>query len=155
MTKKENKQDISPQEKKEKALQANTEPTNRASNGKVSPTPKEKKFAQEYIATGNKTEAYRRSYNTKTPNKKSVQRMAVETSSKPQVIREIARLMELQGLTDELLIEKHMQGLSATKENGSEDYAVRHKYLDTAYKVKGHIDKDKESAPVQILFNIQ
>ena len=49
-------------------------------------------------------------------------------------------------LPDKLLAKKHLEGLEATKGGESEepDYAVRHKYLDSAYKVKGNYAPEKK-----------
>lgn len=41
-------------------------------------------------------------------------------------------------LPDSLLAQKHLEGLNATNKDGI-DYAVRHRYLDTAYKIKGKV----------------
>ena len=51
-----------------------------------------------------------------------------------------------EALPDELLARVHLEGLEATKGGESEepDYAVRHKYLDSAYKVKGNYAPEKK-----------
>ena len=58
----------------------------------------------------------------------------------------IQALMERKGLTDEHLLDKTSEGLNkANKIHGSDDnfvevpdYGVRHKYLETALRLKGH-----------------
>ena len=45
--------------------------------------------------------------------------------------------LEALGISDELLAIKIMEGLEATKPNGTPDYAVRHRYLETALKLRG------------------
>jgi|ERR1051325_82823 hypothetical protein len=61
-------------------------------------------------------------------------------------------------LPDELLTNVHLQGLRATRIHTSHtepdkeipDFGVRHKYLETAYKVKGKI-KDESSGDTKIM----
>ena len=47
--------------------------------------------------------------------------------------------MEQAGITDEKLTRVLDEGLLATK-RGEPDYSVRHKYLETAVKLKGHLN---------------
>lgn len=52
-------------------------------------------------------------------------------------------------LPDSALAKVHKEGLSAVKKDGEEsnpDFAVRHKYLESAYKLKGRL-KEKEEPP--------
>lgn len=131
----------------------------RATNGKITPTPKEKRIAKEFVRTGNKSEAYRIAYNAENMKLTTIHREAVATLSKPQVVSEIVKLMNAHGMSDKDLLTTHTEGLNATKVHGNElievpDYATRHKYLDTAYKLKGLTDnasKDK-SSNTQIAF---
>lgn len=70
-------------------------------------------------------------------------------------------LMDKKGLTDDYLLEKTKDGLdNAVKIHGTDDnfveipdYAVKHKYLETALKLKGHL-KSKEE-PKGNTFNFQ
>lgn len=55
-------------------------------------------------------------------------------------------------LSDSLLLKVHKEGLQA-KINDKPDYSVRHKYLDTAYKIKGKFPKEGIGAAIQINFN--
>ena len=91
------------------------------------------------------------------------------TAKNPQKItrsKTWEKLMETQ-LPDSLLLKKHKEGLDAVKrqfknnnktgeieEVGEEvDYAVRHKYLETAYKIKNKIAKENNTiVPIQINF---
>jgi len=126
-----------------------TKPRKRATNGKKTPTDKERAFAKSYVKTLNATKSYKEVYNTKTDNIHTVQQEASRTLSKPQVKREIVELMERKGLDDESLLQVHQEGLQSTR--GDEpDYSVRHKYLETAYKLKGYTDTDREKPPIQI-----
>lgn len=48
-------------------------------------------------------------------------------------------------ISEEKLAKVHSEGLNATKKEGDEevaDYAVRHKYLETGYKVRGKLRND-------------
>lgn len=56
-------------------------------------------------------------------------------------------------LPDTVLANVHKQGLKATRREGGEDvpdYAVRHKYLDTAYKVKSRYPREGNINAIQI-----
>lgn len=59
-------------------------------------------------------------------------------------------------LPDSLLAKKHLEGLNAVftdKYNtDAEDFATRHKYLETAYKIKNKMPKDANLTAVQINF---
>jgi len=57
-------------------------------------------------------------------------------------------LMEKKGLTDDFLLDKTKEGLEAQKIHGTSDnfvevpdYGVRHKYLETSWRLKGHGEK--------------
>lgn len=56
--------------------------------------------------------------------------------------KSLADIME-KFLPDKMLLKVHVEGLNAERyvENAGDipDYAVRHKYLETAYKIKGHM----------------
>lgn len=58
----------------------------------MSLTPKQEKFCQEYINTGNQSEAYRRAYNTENCNKNTINRKAKEVYDNVKVS---ARINEL------------------------------------------------------------
>lgn len=77
---------------------------------------------------------------------------------KPIVKQELAKLMDKAGLTDEYLIAKAKEGLEeankiiGTQDNFVEvpDYAVRHKYLETALRLKGHNSNKDDQPNVQV-----
>lgn len=48
-------------------------------------------------------------------------------------------IMEKAGVTDEKISRVLDEGLQATSKEGDPDYSVRHKYLETAVKLKGHL----------------
>lgn len=65
------------------------------------------------------------------------------TAKTPQKLTEsVAYLSIAEQIPDQLLIVTHLEGLEAT--DGDEpDYSVRHKYLDSAYKLKGSYAAEK------------
>lgn len=96
---------------------------------------KEKGFVKDYLELGNGTKAALNNYNTE--NENVAANIASENLRKPKIINAIQ-----EALPDDLLAKVHLQGLDATDE-GIPDYAVRHKYLDSAYKLKGLYAPDK------------
>ena len=57
-------------------------------------------------------------------------------------------------LPDATLAKKHKEGLNATKDNLQPDFAVRHKYLETAYRVKGRMDNNEQNSGAGVQINI-
>lgn len=125
--------------------------TNKTAKFRTKLTPKQKKFAINYVKNnGNGTQAIKDSeYNVTTD--KSAQVMATENLSKPLIKSEIVKLMDKNGLTDDKLLEVHKDGLKAINQDGSKDFSVRHRYLDTAYKLKGYTNNDTQSGNNQLL----
>lgn len=79
---------------------------------------------------------------------------SVATAKTPQKLTESKAWIEIMGeqLPDEMLLKVHKEGLNASKQIVVEgvpldieqpDYATRHKYLDTAYKLKGSYAPEK------------
>lgn len=115
-------------------------------------TIKEKKFLQEFIKTGNATEAASRVYDVK--NRKNARAIGTETLAK----LDITEIMEKKGLTDEKITDTLIEGMEATKpisavggRDASEasmdfidvpDWTNRLKATELASKIKGHL-KDK------------
>jgi len=101
---------------------------------KVKPTEKQKKAFKHLVANGStKKEAMvEAGYSERT----------ARAPTKVTNSRGWEQLME-EYLPDDLLAEIHNDGLKATDFKGKKDYAVRHKYLDTAYKLKGRHAPDK------------
>lgn len=111
---------------------------------------KQKGFVKDYIATGNGTQAALKNYDIESEDKINVANaIAVENLQKPtiqQAIRDMASR-----IPDDLLEKVHLEGLNAYRESMSEegegtltpDFATRHKYLDSAYKLKGSYAAEK------------
>lgn len=109
-------------------------------------TRKEKKFVNA-IATGNisGTEAALQAYDT--DDYMTAASIASENLKKPKIISALE-----EALPDELLAEIHKEGLFATKPIYNNkgvlvaedaDFNARHKYLDSAYKLKGKYAAEK------------
>lgn len=126
-------------------------------------TIKQRKWLLEYIKTGNATEAAMLVYDCK--DRDSASNIGYENMRKLDYVD----FMEEAGITDALLHQKLLEGLSANKQLGArivvkknsptsqangelpvangqtddfievEDYAVRHKYLETGLKLKGRL----------------
>lgn len=126
--------------------------------------PKQRRFVEEYIENGgNATKAViDAGYNTK--NNLTARVIGSENLTKPNIQNAIKSLADR--IPDDLLERVHLEGLEATKRSGTggmkigigtdgkvndighteidePDYAVRHKYLDSAYKLKGAYAPDK------------
>lgn len=106
-------------------------------------TKKQKGFVKDYIKTGNGQVAALQNYEIEgTDPENTARSIASENLTKPNIVNAIHK-----ALPDELLAEVHEEGLQATftdKYNTDEpDYATRHKYLDSAYKLKGSYAPDK------------
>lgn len=111
-------------------------------------TRKERGFVKDIVKGKNGTQAALANYDTK--SEATAASLASINLRKPKIVNAIEA-----ALPDELLAAKHREGLFATKgiykqDEAQEwhkideeyDYAVIHKYLDTAYKVKGkYVDK--------------
>jgi len=87
---------------------------------------------------------------------------AIKASSKDgvenrSVKKLLTDLMDEKGLTDEHLLDKTQEGLNeANKIHGSDDnfvevpdYGVRHKYLETALRLKGHGQQTAPAVAIQ------
>lgn len=131
-------------------------------------TLKQRNFIKVYLETGNATEAAMQSYDCK--DRETAMSMGHENLRKLQY----QDFLEEAGVTDKLLQEKIMDGLGATRvisavkgtsANGGStdfidvpDFIARHKYLETALKLKKRLnDKEPEqsNSPDTIVFNIQ
>lgn len=115
-------------------------------------TKQDKIFVEKVVETGNQTLAAKIAYDIESSDyagKKGS--LKVRESKIQDAIMSIA-----ERLPDELLERVHLEGLNASRtikkgEGGDDivepDYAVRHKYLDTAYKLKRlYVDEEKPIA---------
>ena len=105
-------------------------------------TKKQKVFVKEYVKTDNGTQSALKAYDTK--DYSTAGNIASDNLNKPKIIAVLKTLAER--IPDELLEKVHLEGLLAGKMVGETlepDYAVRHKYLDSGYKLKGSYAPDK------------
>jgi len=116
-------------------------------------TKKQKGFVKDYIKTENGTQAVMNNYDVK--DNIVAKSIASENLTKPYIKEAIQSIADR--IPDELLEKTHLEGLEAGKhiyKNNNEtgeiddlgvepDFAVRHKYLDSAYKLKGSYAPDK------------
>lgn len=108
-------------------------------------------------------------------NGDSVSKAMTKAGYRPSVAKNPKRLTESKtflktleklGITDEKLAKVLDEGLEATRAvvmgtksdesfvDVAPDFAVRHKYLETAIKLKGYVEKDKESGDINIVIPI-
>lgn len=108
---------------------------------------KQKGFIKDYIKTGNGTQSVLNNYDT--TNEKAASVIAVENLGKVSIQKAIKSIAD--SLPNELLQKVHLEGLEANDSKADPDYAIRHKYLDSAYKLKGLYS---DSSPIAIQVNI-
>lgn len=96
-------------------------------------TVKERKFVREYIRTGSAIQAVKNVYDTKDSNN------AAKLASKMSAKIDITSMLDRRGLSDEKLVEFLREGIEKPiTSDGRSDYSTRHKYLETAFKLKGY-----------------
>ena len=102
---------------------------------KVTPTPKQIKAAENILA------------NIGSEKPKTIKEVLLDTgysdtiATTPSAVTQsvgFLRALEMAGVSDDKLSKVMNDGLEALR-NGEPDYAVRHRYLETAIKVKGHV----------------
>lgn len=105
-------------------------------------TLKQQRFVAEYLKDGNGSRSALKVYNAK--NDLTARVIASENLTKPNVAKAIA-----EALPDDLLARKHLEGLEAVAYapvlGEVPDYSTRHKYLDSAYKIKGTYAPEKQA----------
>lgn len=104
-------------------------------------TKKQKGFVKDYVRTGNGTQAALNNYDIESDRPERVASViSAENLTKPSIQNAIKSIAER--IPEDLLEKVHLEGLSATND-GMPDYGIRHKYLDSAYKLKGSYAPDK------------
>ena len=120
-------------------------------------TKQDKGFVKDLIETGNATKAVIKNYDIKDPNYAGVK--GTRLLRKDKIKKAIKTVAD--SLPDKTLIEVHLEGLNASDRIMKDgeviaekpDYAVRHKYLDSAYKIKGYYPKEGNVTAVQVNIN--
>lgn len=105
-------------------------------------TKKQRVFVKEYIKDENGVKSALKAYDTQSYG--TANQIAIDNLQKPIIIAVLKSIAEQ--IPDELLVKVHLEGLDAGREteNGTlPDFAVRHKYLDSAFKLKGVYAPDK------------
>ncbi len=102
-------------------------------------TKKQKGFVKDYIETGNATEAAERNYDTK--DRSVARSIGAENLAKPDISVVVKSLAER--IPEDKLHQVLSEGLDA-EFNDKPDYSIRHKYLDTALKLKGLYEADEQ-----------
>ena len=106
-------------------------------------TKKEQGFVRDYVETGNGVQSALKNYDT--DSYKTASNIASTNLDKPRIQAAISSIADK--IPDELLAQVHMDGLNAVRmagENAEIDFGVRHKYLDSAYKLKGSYAAEKK-----------
>lgn len=96
----------------------------------------EKAFVKIKALTGNGTLAVREAFDIEDSDYAGVK--AHRLLRKDKIVNALQ-----EALPDELLAQVHLEGLSAINIYEAPDYGVRHKYLDSAYKIKGAYAPEK------------
>lgn len=111
------------------------------------------KFVKEVVETGNQTQAAKKAYGIKDSNYAAVK--GTKKLRKDNIKQAIINLAD--SIPNKLLVKVHLEGLQAGKrvfKNNNEtgeiedmgtepDYATRHKYLESGYKLKGAFAPEK------------
>lgn len=111
-------------------------------------TKKQRGFVKDYVETENGTQSALNNYDT--DDEATAGAIAYENLRKPQIIKVLKTLGER--IPDDKLHEVMMEGLGA-ESNEKPDYGIRHKYLDTALKLKGAYEPD-ENKNINILMPV-
>lgn len=115
---------------------------NKGTQPRTKPTFKQKRFVEEYIKNnGNGRQAALKVYNAK--DNHSATCIAQENLTKPVIISEIERVMEENGLNNELIIKKHKQLVMSNDLNHSKNG------IDMYYKIKGAYQSTNQSSSSQ------
>jgi len=121
-------------------------------------TKKQKGFVKDYIATGNGVQSALNNYDT--DDYSTAGNIASDNLNKPKIQKAILSIAEQ--IPDEHLVRVHIEGLNASKtiktaDDGTDivepDYAVRHKYLDSAYKIKRLYGTEELEKPKENVYN--
>lgn len=115
-------------------------------------TKKQRGFVKDYVETGNGQISALRNYDTEDEN--TARAIASENLTKPNIQNAIMSIAEQ--IPDEDLIRVHKEGLNATSgtgDNTQADYSVRHKYLDTAYKLKRLYGEEPKETTKENVYN--
>ncbi len=120
-------------------------------------TKKQRGFVKDYIKTGNGVQSAMKNYDT--DDYSTAGSIAVENLQKPAIQNAIMSIAER--ISDDDLVRVHNEGLNASRTIKSTDestivepdYAVRHKYLDSAYKIKRLYGEEPKEITKENVYN--
>lgn len=106
----------------------------------------DQEFVKEVAITGNQTQAAKKAYGIEKDDYAGKKGSLKVREGKINTAIQEVKLSLAEQIPDELLLKVHLEGLNATSgmgDNTQPDYSVRHKYLDTAHKIKGTYAPEK------------
>ncbi len=125
-------------------------------------TKQEQDFVKEVAITGNATQAVKKVFKKSIKKDSSARSKGSQLLTNTNIIKAVAEVKKTiaEQIPDELLVKTHLEGLEAGKhvyKNNNEsgeiedmgvepDFAVRHKYLESAYKLKGSYEADEQKS---------
>lgn len=105
-------------------------------------TKKQQGFVKDYVETGNGTQSALKNYDIEGKDPEKIASViATENLGKPSIINAIMSIAD--NIPNDKLHKVLVEGLEA-ESNEKPDYAIRHKYLDTALKLKGAYETDEQ-----------
>jgi len=123
-------------------------------------TARQSRFVDNYVDCGNGAEAARKAGYSEN----SAKEIAAQNLTKLNIQAFIAERMDEAGITEKRLLQVLDEGLSATKTHFSQkgdgaeaekavydDYAVRHRYLDTALKLRDMFPAEKKKLQHEVI----
>ena len=105
-------------------------------------TKKQQGFVKDYVETGNGTQSALKNYDIEGKDPEKIASViATENLGKPSIMNAIMSIAD--NIPNDKLHKVLVEGLEA-ESNEKPDYAIRHKYLDTALKLKGAYETDEQ-----------
>ena len=110
--------------------------------------PRQRRFVDNYVKTGNASESYLKSGYTQNPASARADSSKLLTNSNIQTA--VDSKLEASGISDELLESVHKRGLTSVKDNNKPDTRTQAIYLDMGYRLKGPYSPEKLSIDSQV-----
>ena len=110
-------------------------------------TPKQEKFCQEYVKTGNGSAAYRASYNATKSTPKTVNEKASQMLAHGKIKARVSELQEIESkkydITREFIVKELLWVIENAKYSEKIDFNAINKASDTLNKMFGHNAPEK------------
>lgn len=119
----------------------------RSNNNKRLPTPKQKKFAQVFVKTGNKTRAYKEAYEAENMKPQTINNEALVASTNPVVLKEIDKILAENDLTDEVVVKEHLKVITQ-----DEQLTPKMQGISKYYDIKGYTRDTDRGGDINIAF---